>query len=89
MIFRCRAPCLPGVASLYLTVSRNQPPLGKTFFLQCQRRHPELPKIPTYLPVPEPNPPFGLPFQDCAKYPLHFRAVRVLEVHGVAYLRSE
>ena len=25
-------------------------PLGKTFFLQCQRRHPELPKIPTYLP---------------------------------------
>ena len=27
-------------------------PLGKTFFLQCQRRHPELPKIPTYLPVP-------------------------------------
>ena len=24
-------------------------PLGKTFFLQCQRRHPELPKIPTYL----------------------------------------
>ena len=26
-------------------------PLGKTFFLQCQRRHPELPKIPTYLPA--------------------------------------
>ena len=26
-------------------------PLGKTFFLQCQRRHPELPKIPTYLPL--------------------------------------
>ena len=26
-------------------------PLGKTFFLQSQRRHPELPKIPTYLPV--------------------------------------
>ena len=26
-------------------------PLGKTFFLQCQRRHPELPKIATYLPV--------------------------------------
>ena len=25
-------------------------PLGKTFFLQCQTRHPELPKIPTYLP---------------------------------------
>ena len=25
-------------------------PLGKTFFLQCQRRHPELPRIPTYLP---------------------------------------
>ena len=25
-------------------------PLGKTFFLLCQRRHPELPKIPTYLP---------------------------------------
>ena len=24
--------------------------LGKTFFLRCQRRHPELPKIPTYLP---------------------------------------
>ena len=24
-------------------------PLGKTFFLHCQRRHPELPKIPTYL----------------------------------------
>ena len=24
-------------------------PLGETFFLQCQRRHPELPKIPTYL----------------------------------------
>ena len=27
-------------------------PLGKTFFLQCQRRDPELPKIPTYLPTP-------------------------------------
>ena len=26
-------------------------PFGKTFFLQCQRRHPELPKIPTYLPL--------------------------------------
>ena len=26
-------------------------PLGKTFFLHCQRRHPELPKIPTYLPL--------------------------------------
>ena len=26
-------------------------PLGKTFFLPCQRRHPELPKIPTYLPI--------------------------------------
>ena len=26
-------------------------PLGKTFFLRCQRRHPELPKIPTYLPL--------------------------------------
>ena len=26
-------------------------PLGKTFFLQCQRRHPEHPKIPTYLPA--------------------------------------
>ena len=25
-------------------------PFGKTFFLHCQRRHPELPKIPTYLP---------------------------------------
>ena len=25
-------------------------PLGKTFFLHCQRRHPELPRIPTYLP---------------------------------------
>ena len=25
-------------------------PLGKTFFLHCQRRHPELPKTPTYLP---------------------------------------
>ena len=24
-------------------------PLGKTFFLLGQRRHPELPKIPTYL----------------------------------------
>ena len=24
-------------------------PLGKTFFLHCQRRHSELPKIPTYL----------------------------------------
>ena len=22
-------------------------PLGKTFFLHCQRRHPELPTIPT------------------------------------------
>ena len=29
-------------------------PLGKTFFLQCQRRHPELPKIPTYLPALSP-----------------------------------
>ena len=27
--------------------------LGKTFFLQCQRRHPKLPKIPTYLPEVE------------------------------------
>ena len=26
-------------------------PLGKTFFLHCQRRHPELPKIPAYLPT--------------------------------------
>ena len=26
-------------------------PLGKTFFLHRQRRHPELPKIPTYLPT--------------------------------------
>ena len=26
-------------------------PLGKTFFLHWQRRHPELPKIPTYLPL--------------------------------------
>ena len=24
--------------------------LGKTIFLHCQRRHPELPKRPTYLP---------------------------------------
>ena len=24
--------------------------LGKSFFLQCQKRHPELPNIPTYLP---------------------------------------
>ena len=24
-------------------------PLDETFFLHCQRRHPELPKIPTYL----------------------------------------
>ena len=29
-----------------------------TFFLQCQRRHPELPKIPTYLPY--------LPGPQCA-----------------------
>ena len=27
-------------------------PLSKTFFLHCQRRHPELPKTPTYLPRP-------------------------------------
>ena len=27
-------------------------PLGKTFFLHCRRRHPELPKIPTYLALP-------------------------------------
>ena len=26
-------------------------PLGKTFFLHCRRRHPEVPKIPTYLPT--------------------------------------
>ena len=26
-------------------------PLPKTFLLHCQRRHPELPKIPTYLPL--------------------------------------
>ena len=25
-------------------------PLGKTSFLHCRGRHPELPKIPTYLP---------------------------------------
>ena len=25
-------------------------PLGKTFFLHCHRRHPKLPRIPTYLP---------------------------------------
>ena len=30
-------------------------PLGKTFFLHCQRGHPELPKIPTYLPVIDEN----------------------------------
>ena len=28
-------------------------PFGKTFFLHRQRRHPELPKIPTYLPNTE------------------------------------
>ena len=27
--------------------------LGKTFLLHCQRRHPEFPKIPTYLPFLE------------------------------------
>ena len=27
-------------------------PLSKTFFLHCQGRHPELPKIPTYQPAP-------------------------------------
>ena len=26
-------------------------PPGKTFILHCQSRHPELPKIPTYLPT--------------------------------------
>ena len=26
-------------------------PLGKTFSLHCQRRHPKLPTIPTYLPL--------------------------------------
>ena len=26
-------------------------PLGKIFFQYCQWRHPELPKIPTYLPL--------------------------------------
>ena len=39
-------------------------PLGKTFFLHCQRRHPELPKIPTYLPtfLPRSRAPFGFFF---------------------------
>ena len=32
-------------------MGRTGRPLGKTFFLQCQRRHLELPKIPTYLPT--------------------------------------
>ena len=30
-------------------------PLGKTFFLHCQRRHRELLKIPTYLPTSPPK----------------------------------
>ena len=30
---------------------RDRTFLGKTFFLHCQRRHPKLTKIPTYLPV--------------------------------------
>ena len=38
-------------------------PLGKTFFLQCQRRHPELPKIPTYLPTFH-----NLQFEDVIKF---------------------
>ena len=32
-------------------MGRTARPLGKTFFLQCQERHPELPKIPSYLPL--------------------------------------
>ena len=31
-------------------LGRTGRPLGRTFLLHCQRRHPELPKIPTYLP---------------------------------------
>ena len=30
-------------------VGGTQRPLSKTFFLHCQSRHPELPKMPTYL----------------------------------------
>ena len=48
-------------------------PLGKTFFLQCQRRHPELPKIPTYLPdhfLFTEGPLYGLSF-NATKSELH------------------
>ena len=48
----------PGVCTLIMySMSRHRAvggtgrPLGKTFFLHRQRRHPELPKIPTYLPT--------------------------------------
>ena len=33
------------------TVGGTGRPLGKTVFLHCQRRHPELPMTPTYLPT--------------------------------------
>ena len=52
---------------------------GKTFFLQCQTRHPELPKIPTYLPQAT-----GLPawrHQD-----LHITANRA---HGITGTQTE
>ena len=34
-------------------------PQGRTFFLHCQRRNPELPMIPTYLPPIQGHKPSG------------------------------
>ena len=71
-------------------------PLGKTFFLQCQRRHPELPKIPTYLvvlPLPTEGTGDSTPLVirhlrlgagvGLLLLPLDYEAVSLLAVRGV------
>ena len=46
------AATMPSQAgTLHRAVRGTGRPLGKTFFLHCQRRHPKLSKIPTYLPA--------------------------------------
>ena len=53
-------------------------PLGKTFFLHRQRRHPELPKIPTYLPYLRFQPLPFLHLVTCSSIPVVHIMWRVL-----------
>ena len=56
-------------------------PLGKTFFLQCQRRHPERPKIPTYLPTLAPMGSLAVDSRLCSRWcDVHCRVLRWEEV---------